>query len=121
MNSTTKTVLGFVFALGAIYLLLLVVALLTGAPIMNIVSFGAGMDGRDLMWTPILFWASIPTAMLLFMCGLAVWVTFKYRQKKPSSIYSEDVTTAQRADVHTLKPASERKNQQSARSSRKAS
>lgn len=121
MNATTKTVLGFVFALCALFLLLLNVAVLSGAPINNMVSFGTGMDGRDWMWTPIVFWAFIPTVMLLFMSGLAVWVTFKYRQKKTSSIYSAASASAQSADVHTLTPASERKNQQPERSSRKAS
>jgi len=121
MNATTKIALGVVFALGAVYLLLLNVAVLSGPWINNVVLFGAGIDGRDWMWTPVLFWAFIPTVMLLFMSGLGVWVTFKYRQKKTSSYYSEASAAAQSADVHTLTPASARENQQPERPSRKAS
>lgn len=122
MNTTTKTALGTVFALCAIYLLLLNVGVLIGAPMSNMVTlFGEGMAGRDWMWTPVLFWALIPTVMLLAMSLLAVWVTVRYRQKKTGSIDLEFSTAAQSADVHTLTPASERHNQQPERSSRKAS
>lgn len=121
MNTTTKTALGTIFALVAIYLLLLNVAVLAGAPMNSMATFGEVIVGRDLLWTPVLFWAFIPTVMLLAMSVMAVSVTVRFRQQKTGSIYLESPTASQSADIHTLTSTPERHNQQSERSSRKAS
>lgn len=84
MNTTTKTALSILFTFSVLHLVMLSGAVLLGTPPNSLVAYGA-MDGRNWMWIPVFFWAFIPTLMMLSMCGLAIWVTFKYSTKKRSA------------------------------------
>lgn len=84
MNTTTKTALSILFTLSVLHLVMFIGAVLLGTPPNSLVAYGA-MAGRNWMWIPVFFWAFIPTLMMLSMCGLAVWVTFKYSSKKRSA------------------------------------
>ena len=94
MNAATKTALIFVFALGAIHLLLLIIGVMTGTPgDSNMVAWG-GIGGRNSMWIPVFVWAWIPTTMMLAIGGLLVWVSIKYRHKKrPTLPYLDNSKT----------------------------
>ena len=121
MNASIKSALGVVVALVALYILLFTGAVLTGDPMNSLFTSSAVIDGRDWMWVPVLFWAFIPTVMLLVMGGAAVWFSFKYRQKKPSFNELNASTTAQNAEIHTLAPLATRDHRQPERPSRIAS
>lgn len=89
MNAATKTALIFVFALGVIHLLLLIIGAMSGTPADSDMVLGLrGITGRNSMWIPVFMWAWIPTTMMLAIGGLLVWVSVKYRPKKePMSQY----------------------------------
>lgn len=122
MNATTKTALAFLFTLTVIHFVVLIGAVLTGMPIGNWMGAYGAMDGRNWMWTPVFFWAWIPTTMMLALGGLIAWATFKYPRKKQLGFTSlDDSTVAQSADLHTLPQSPAQDNRRSVRSSRTGS
>jgi len=88
MNAATKTALIFVFALGVVHLLFLIIGAMSGTPADSNMLGLRGIGGRNAMWLPVFMWAWIPTTMMLAIGGLLVWVSVKYRPKNdPESQY----------------------------------